>query len=158
MPGGSGARRRRGPAPTMLIEPAHDVEHLGQVVAGMDRDAVWLVWHAHQDRLHAEQCFGKEHVAKQINLRQHKCARAEAEPVHHATATVETEHARRNTCTEESAIPREAVEQALHGLVSMGFAKRDVDRTLGAILARHAGPSLRPVGDLLREGIVALTR
>ena len=59
----------------------------------------------------------------------------------------------------ESAIPREAVEQVLRGLVSLGFARKDVDRALAAILARHAGETVAiPVGDLLREGIAALTR
>ena len=112
-------------------------------------------------RLHAEQCFGKEHVAKQIHLRQHKCGRAEAKPVRDAAVTAATGHLRRNTrgAPEESALPREAVEQAMRGLVSMGFAKKDVDRALVATLSRHAGETARvPVGDLLREGIAALTR
>ena len=119
------------------------------------------------NRLHAEQCFGKEYVAKQIHLHQHKCGRAEAEPIRDAASrcaataapTVATGHLRRNTCgaREESAIPRGAVEQAMRGLVSMGFAKKDVERALVAILARHAGETAR-VPVLLREGIAALTR
>lgn len=122
------------------------------------------------NRLYAEQCFGKEHVAKQIHLRQHKCGGAEAEPVRGAASrcaataapvTVATEHLRGSTCgaPEESAIPREAVEQAMRGLLNMGFAKKNVDRALVAILSRHPGETARvPVGDLLREGIAALSR
>ena len=102
-------------------------------------------------------------------MRQHKCGRAEAKPVRGAAArcaataapTVATEHVRRNTCgaPEESAIPREAVEQAMRGLLNMGFAKKNVDRALVAILSRHAGETARvPVGHLLREGIAALSR
>jgi hypothetical protein len=119
------------------------------------------------NRLHAEQCFGKEHVARQIHLRQHKRGRVEAErgrveaePVR-VEAPGATEHLRRNTrgAPEESAIPREreAVQQAMRGLVSMGFAKKDVDRALVAVLSRYAGETAR-VPVLLREGIAALTR
>ena len=137
-----------------------EIDHVHPAALGGTAELAGLrVLCAVHNRLHAEQCFGKEHVAKQIHLRQHKCGRAEAEPVRYA-ATVATEHLRRNTCgaPEESALPREAVEQAMRGLVSMGFAKKDVDRALVAILSRHAGETARvPVGDLLREGIAALT-
>ena len=83
------------------------------------------------------------------------------EPVRYAAVTVATEPLSGSTCgaTVESAIPREAVLQAMRGLLNMGFAKKNVDRALVAILSRHAGETARvPVGHLLREGIAALSR
>ncbi len=137
-----------------------EIDHVHPAALGGTAELAGLrVLCAVHNRLYAEQCFGKEHVAKQIHLRQHKYGRAEA-PIRDAVATVAAEPPRRNTCgeREQSAIPREAAEQALRGLVKLGFAKRDVDLALGAILVRHAGETAAmPVGDLLREGIAALT-
>jgi hypothetical protein len=47
------------------------------------------------------------------------------------------------------------MEQATRGLVNMGFGASEVKKTLLALVGHDAGP--RPLPELLREAIVALT-
>ena len=87
------------------------------------------------NRLHAEQDFGKEHVARAIDLRQQQYALAEIRSDTHA----------------------EVLETVTRALVGLGFDKADAGRAVHAIAQRHAGGMVPAPAELIREGIAALT-
>jgi RuvA, C-terminal domain len=80
------------------------------------------------NRLHAEEVFGREHVARQIDFRQRKSAG----DAHDG-----------------------APDAALRGLVNLGFAKAEATRAVQVVRARHAEQV--PIVELLREAIAVLT-
>lgn len=90
------------------------------------------------NRFHAEEIFGKEHVARQIDFRRRKFE--------------ETGH--RNDHGEASRA--DTFDLALRGLVNLGFAKSAAERTL-AELAQQRDHVTPAVADLLRDAIRALT-
>ncbi len=84
----------------------------------------------------AEAIFGKEHVAVRIRCRQQQW---------------------RKRGEDRTSMSSDALEQARRGLVNMGFAASDVNKTLVALADRHRDAGAPPVPELLREAIVALT-
>ena len=84
------------------------------------------------NRLYAEQVFGKEYVAARIDCRQHQAQR-----VMNASVMTQME------------------EQAMRGLVNMGFAKSDAKRAIDGVVRVH--PQGVEVKQMLREAIAALT-
>ena len=88
-------------------------------------------------KLHAaEEIFGKEHVAARIRCRQQQWRKRGEDRTSMSSATL---------------------EQARRGLVHMGFAVSDVNKTLVALADRHRDAGAPPVPELLREAIAALT-
>ncbi len=84
------------------------------------------------NRLHAEDTFGKEHVAHQIDVR------------------------RRRSRSAVSGLP--SLEFAMRGLVHLGFPERDARRALDALARRHAiDIAAVPIEQLLREAVASLT-
>ncbi|HTQ46172.1 MAG TPA: HNH endonuclease, partial [Polyangiaceae bacterium] len=82
--------------------------------------------------LHAEQTFGKEHVARKIRER--------GDPRQRGSAS-------------------ESCDLAAHGLVNMGFRRAEVQRALDTVSAHHRGDDLStfPVQTILREALAVLT-
>jgi 5-methylcytosine-specific restriction endonuclease McrA len=70
------------------------------------------------NRLHAEEVFGKQHVARRIDSR---------------------EQASRRDVDAGAAIGSAAIDLAVRGLVSMGFAKRAARRAIQQVSARQGG-------------------
>ena len=85
----------------------------------------------------AEEIFGKEHVAARINCRQRQRSRGEQK--------------------RGAAVNSAMLEQATRGLVNMGFAASDVNKTLVALADRHREAGAPPLPELLRDAIAALT-
>ena len=56
-----------------------------------------------------------------------------------------------------SSVTSETVEQATRGLVNMRFGASAVHKTLLALVGRHRDAGARPLPELLREAIAALT-
>ena len=113
-----------------------EIDHIvARAHAGTD-DApnVRLLCQPHK-RLHAEQDFGEEHVARAIHLRQQQ---------YDATETQNDPRA-------------EVLETVTRGLVGLGFKKTDVGRTVHVIAQLHAGGAVPAAGEWIREGIAALT-
>jgi len=54
-------------------------------------------------------------------------------------------------------VTSETVEQATRGLVNMRFGASAVHKTLLALVGRHRDAGARPLPELLREAIAALT-
>lgn len=90
------------------------------------------------NRLHAEEVFGREYIARRIDFQRRKLNRARSanEPDGGPTAR--------------------PVDLALRGLVNMGFAKSAAQRALDELTHRNESAAL-PVADLLRQAIRALT-
>jgi hypothetical protein len=115
-----------------------ELDHVtSRALGGSDEGSNLRVRCRMHNRLHAEQVFGKEHVAEQVDLRQRTSRRVMAPA---------------------SAPPSALVELARSGLANLGFAKHDVSRVLREIKGRH-GENMEsiPLPDLLREAIAALT-
>jgi hypothetical protein len=95
------------------------------------------------NRLHAEQTFGKEHVARAIRERRHPRQRGYAS----------------ETSGEAAAVRPDSCTLAASGLVHMGFRQADVRRALDAVSARHRTEALTtiPVQTFLREALAVLT-
>ena len=86
----------------------------------------------------AEEIFGKEHVAVRIRCRQQQWMRRG---------------------DDQTFVSSETLEQAKRGLVKMGFAASDVNKTLVALADRYRGADAGapPLPELVREAIAALT-
>ncbi len=82
----------------------------------------------------AEQIFGKEHVAATIHCRHQQWKHREV----------------------RSCVTSDVMEQATRGLVNMGFGASAVKKTLLALTA-HRDATAKPLPELLREAIAALT-
>ena len=87
------------------------------------------------NRLHAEEVFGREHVARAVDFRQRK--------------------ARRVICAEPP--PAAARDVALRGLVSLGFARSEARRAVDLVACRRHAADALPVQEMLREAIAVLT-
>jgi hypothetical protein len=99
------------------------------------------------NRMHAEDIFGKEHVARRIHCRQRKSQRVSVAP---AGSTDGGAHAIAHPLLSD------AIGHASRGLVRMGFGARDVRRVLEAIHARGAFVGPLSVQQVLREALAAL--
>ena len=119
------------------------------------------------NKLWAEEVFGKEHVARAIeNRRAESKAPKDAEPSHIPGPLVEPvpdavshiELAAPDVQPPASVISLATIDQTTRGLLSMGFAKAEVTKTVDALVRRHRGEA-KPatVPDLIREAIGALT-
>jgi Holliday junction resolvasome RuvABC DNA-binding subunit len=84
----------------------------------------------------AEEIFGKEHVAARIRCRQQQW---------------------RKRSEDRAPMSSDTLEQARRGLVNLGFAASEVNKTLVALADRHGDAGAPPVPELLREAIAALT-
>jgi 5-methylcytosine-specific restriction endonuclease McrA len=114
-----------------------ELDHIQPRALGGGDEASNLRARCRSHNLHAaEESFGKEHVAARIRCRQQQW---------------------RTRREERASMPSAALEQASRGLVNMGFAASEVQKTLVAIAERHRGAGAPPVPELLREAIAALT-
>ncbi len=114
-----------------------ELDHVQPRACGGGDEASNLRARCRAHNLHAaEEIFGKEHVAERIRCRQQQW---------------------RKRSEDRAATSSETLEQARRGLVHMGFAVSDVNKTLGALADRHRDAGAPPVPELLREAIAALT-
>lgn len=103
------------------------------------------------NRLHAEVVFGREHVARRIDLRRRK-----SKPLDERSD--ERPRASGATIDDERHATAAGSDLALRGLVHLGFAKSEAQRALDDVLRRHeGGPQAPAIPDLLREAIRILT-
>jgi len=130
------AEGRRCPSRTRL-----ELDHVAAHALGGLTDATNLrvLCRAH-NRLHAEEVFGKEHVARAVDFRRRKSRRLSSASPQPPTATAPV------------------VDLALRGLVNLGFSKTEARRALDDVVRRrHPSIETRPVVDVLRDAIAALT-
>ena len=106
---------------------------VGNALGGSDDVANSRVRCRAHNRLHAEQVFGREHVQRQISLRQRKRTPARADEL----------------------VRPPAFETAERGLRNLGFRDGEVRRALEALRAK-LGPSASPDA-ILREALRILT-
>jgi RuvA, C-terminal domain len=117
-----------------------ELDHIEpRALGGLDEASNLRVRCRAHNRLYAEQVFGKDVVARQIDFRQRKSAVSAASAV--------------PPCAAAPPAPR-ILEVALRGLHNMGFPKTEARRALDSVSQR--GESLA-VQDLLRNAIAALT-
>jgi hypothetical protein len=118
-------RGERCPSRTLL-----EIDHVQSKALGGSDDAsnLRVRCRAH-NQLHAEDVFGKDHVARQRNLRRRK-----------------------------SAARADSVDGAMRGLLHLGFARHDARRSLDELARRHAN-DVAPLSlaQVLREAIAMLT-
>ncbi len=110
------------------------------------------------NRLHAEEVFGKAHVAQAIDFRQRKSRRVES--VEPSTLPTSTPPGPLATAREAGAPDGAtgAIDIALGGLVNLGFRRSDARRALAAVAQRRSPcVDAMPLADVLREAIAALT-
>jgi hypothetical protein len=115
-----------------------ELDHVASRALGGGHDATNLrVRCRAHNRLHAEEVFGKAHVARRVDLRRRKSSIVvDAEP----------------------GVGSSALELALHGLVNLGFATHVARRAIAQVSLRHAGDvTPPPVPELVREALAALT-
>jgi 5-methylcytosine-specific restriction endonuclease McrA len=121
----------RCPSRTLLELDHVDARALG---GGDDATNLRVRCRAH-NRLHAEEVFGKEHIARAVDFR-HRKSRRVANDVEK---------------------PGEAIDLALRGLVNLGFRRLEARRALDIVSARCTeGPTPLPVQELLREALGVL--
>jgi 5-methylcytosine-specific restriction endonuclease McrA len=114
-----------------------ELDHIQPRARGGSDEASNLRARCRSHNLHAaEEIFGREHVAARIRCRQQQ---------------------RRKRGEERTSMSSDTLEQARRGLVNMGFAASDVNKTLVALADRHRDAGAPPVPELLREAISALT-
>ncbi|MEA2752875.1 MAG: hypothetical protein QOI41_7018, partial [Myxococcales bacterium] len=122
---------------------------LSRALGGSDEASNLRVRCRAHNRLHAEEVFGKEHVARAVDFRQRKSRCVES---------VEAPASRVDEAAEEARTVGTAIDVALRGLVSLGFARSDARRALDAVARRrNARAEALPVQEVLREAIAALT-
>jgi 5-methylcytosine-specific restriction endonuclease McrA len=116
-----------------------ELDHIQPRALGGGDDASNLRPRCRAHNLHAAQeTFGKEQVAARIRCRQQQWKM-------------------RERGEDRTPMSSATLEQARRGLVNMGFAASDVNKTLVALADRHRDAGAPPVPDLLREAIAALT-
>ncbi|MDB5212750.1 MAG: hypothetical protein JWO86_677 [Myxococcaceae bacterium] len=127
-----------------------ELDHiLSRALGGSDEASNLRVRCRAHNRLHAEEVFGKEHVARAVDFRQRKSRCVES---------VEAPASRVDEAAEEARTVGTAIDVALRGLVSLGFARSDARRALDAVARRrNARAEALPVQEVLREAIAALT-
>jgi 5-methylcytosine-specific restriction endonuclease McrA len=114
-----------------------ELDHIQPRARGGGDEASNLRARCSSHNLHAaEEVFGKEHVAARIRCRQQQW---------------------RKRGEDRTFMSSDTLEQARRGLVNMGFAASDVNKTLVALADRHRDAGAPPVPELLREAIAALT-
>jgi 5-methylcytosine-specific restriction endonuclease McrA len=114
-----------------------ELDHIQPRARGGSDEASNLRARCRSHNLHAaEEIFGREHVAARIRCRQQQWRKRSEDRASMSSATL---------------------EQARRGLVNMGFAASDVNKTLAALADRHRDAGAPPVPELLREAIAALT-
>ena len=114
-----------------------ELDHVLPRALGGGDDASNLRARCRAHNLHgAKEIFGKEHVAARIRCRQQQW---------------------RKRGEDRTSMSSDTLEQARRGLVNMGFAASDVNKTLVALADRHRDAGAPPVPELLREAILALT-
>jgi 5-methylcytosine-specific restriction endonuclease McrA len=120
-----------------------ELDHIQPRALGGGDDASNLRARCRAHNLHAaEEIFGREHVAARIHCRQQQWRERGRE---------------RGRGEERTYMSPDTLEQARRGLVNMGFAASDVNKTLVALADRHRDGGAPPVPELLREAIAALT-
>jgi hypothetical protein len=114
-----------------------ELDHVeSRALGGADAAANLRVRCRAHNRLHAEEVFGKEQVARAVDFRQRKSR--------HVVAV--------------AGPPSSGADVALRGLVSLGFARSDARRALDIVARRRKTPTeTLPLHDVLREAIAALT-
>jgi hypothetical protein len=116
-----------------------ELDHIQPRALGGGDDASNLRARCRSHNLHAaEEIFGKEHVAARIRCRQQQWRK-------------------RGRGQDRTPMSSDTLEQARRGLMNMGFAASDVNKTLVALADRHRDAGAPPVPELLREAIAALT-
>jgi 5-methylcytosine-specific restriction endonuclease McrA len=136
---------RDGEQCTFLDEDGHrcpsrtllELDHVeSRALGGSDEASNLRVRCRPHNLLHAEQVFGKEHVARHIDLRQRKAHRV----------------------TTDAKPACDAIDLATRGLVNLGFRVPDVRRVLDVVAERHrADGMIVPVQEILREALAVLT-
>ncbi|MDB5217637.1 MAG: hypothetical protein JWO86_5564, partial [Myxococcaceae bacterium] len=113
------------------------------------------------NRLHAEEVFGKEHIARAVDFRQRKsrCVeRVERVEKVERVESVEAPASRVDQAAEEAGPAGTSIDVAMRGLVGLGIARSDARRAIEAIARRrNARAEMLPVQDVIREAIAALT-
>ena len=138
------AQGRRCPARTLL-----ELDHVeSRALGGPDDAANLRVLCRPHNSLHAEEVFGREHVARRIDFRRRKSRRPDAAP----------RPIQERSKTSHAAPAHELLDMASRGLVNMGFRETEARRALEVVSARRAagGPGL-PVQEILREALALLT-
>jgi hypothetical protein len=110
-----------------------ELDHIESRALGGSSDAsnLRVLCRAH-NQLHAEEVFGREHVARQIHVRQRTLARVEVPEIPLA-------------------------DVATRGLVGMGFREKEVRRALDVVFTRHStGEVALPIEEILREALAVL--
>jgi 5-methylcytosine-specific restriction endonuclease McrA len=96
------------------------------------------------NHLHAEEVFGKAHVAERIHCRQRKAQRVNAQAPQAPQVP--------------QAMPEEdTIDLVTRGLVNMGFTKTEVRRALDAVCGDHGTDEPRELQQVLREALAVLT-
>jgi 5-methylcytosine-specific restriction endonuclease McrA len=104
------------------------------------------------NHLHAEDIFGREHVARMTHVRQRKSESHGRHPDEHEDArAVELSRDLR-----PRAAPS-ALDAATHGLVRLGFGKRAARDAVGVVSARYVEAATPPLPEVLREALALLT-
>jgi 5-methylcytosine-specific restriction endonuclease McrA len=120
-----------------------ELDHIQPRALGGGDDASNLRTRCRPHNLHAaEEIFGKVYVAARVHCRQQQWMRRSGEKRREGTTSVTSD----------------VVEHATRGLVNMGFAASDVNKTLLALVDHRNGNGGAPaLPELLREAIAALT-
>ncbi|MDB4884428.1 MAG: hypothetical protein JWL95_3194, partial [Gemmatimonadetes bacterium] len=146
-----------------------ELDHiLSRALGGSDEASNLRVRCRAHNRLHAEEVFGKQHVARAVDFRQRKSRCVESiesveslrsiESVEAPPSRVEAPPSRVDEAPEETGTAGTAIDVALRGLVGLGFARSDARRAIEAVARRRNTPAeTLPVQKLLREAIAALT-
>jgi hypothetical protein len=136
-----------------------EVDHIAARALGGPSDVANLrvLCRAH-NRLHAEDTFGRAHVARAIDVRRRTSPRA-SRPLPRAPMPPPSPMSPSSLMAPSpSPSPSWSLDVALRGLVNLGFAKLDAQRVLADVSRRHANDvTSLPAPDLLREAIAALT-
>lgn len=113
-----------------------ELDHVESRVLGgsSGADNLRILCRSH-NRFHAEQVFGKDHVARRIHLRQEK----------------------RHRAGPSTAAPSETIDVATRGLVSMGFREGDARRAVDRIWSGDGGERALPLEEVLRRALGMLT-
>jgi hypothetical protein len=128
------------------------------------------------NRLHAEEVFGREHIARAVDFRQRKSRCVESvegiegvksvEGIKSVKSVegiksierVEAPASRVDRAAGEAGTAGTSIDVAMRGLVGLGFARSDARRAIEAIARRrNARAETLPVHDVIREAIAALT-
>ncbi|MDB5214709.1 MAG: hypothetical protein JWO86_2636, partial [Myxococcaceae bacterium] len=142
-----------------------ELDHiLSRALGGSDEASNLRVRCRAHNRLHAEEVFGKEHVARAVDFRQRKSRCVESDESVKSVESVESVEnveappSRVDEAAEETRTAGTAIDVAMRGLVGLGFARSEARRAIEAVARRrNTRAEALPVQRLLREAIAALT-